>query len=430
MIKTLNPSKNIRMAALAIFLAWIPIRPEMSPPGSAARAAEPAAEADESEREAAEKRSQEREAVVGEAKEFIHNVDETVREALPGNLGLLSDTTILGVPLWRYLAMAALLFLGGCLMVLTGRHFRKVRAEIQAGSGRGTWQRLWDILFLALANPAKLIIFALVLRGVSGLAVTAIHPDVIWISNLLLSLSLAVYFFDLVGLVDAMYGERLFQSGDRLMLTMRPLLFKIIRIIILLIAGMQIYESVTGQTMLSLIAGLGIGGLALALASQETLKNLLGFASIALDKAFLVGDSVIISGFDGKVSHVGLRSLRLETADGSTVVIPNATAINSNIVNKSRRRRVKLEIQIGLGLTNPFPKVEAALIALRELLENSPGGAPDERPEVRVLSYGPGRLTLQAVFWFDPNYPAIQAETDRLYLETGKRLADLGIGFA
>ncbi|MDR1519663.1 MAG: mechanosensitive ion channel family protein [Planctomycetota bacterium] len=423
------PGRRRAIAAIAaLLLAMLSLAVAAEPaPAPADGGSPPAAEgAGSAGEKAAGERELERRKLVGEAESFIHNVDVGVERILPGNLGRIVQTSIFGIPLWRYFAVLCLFLLAAGLIVLVGRRFRKTMAAVAARSGGETWQRLLDVGFLALANPIKVIFLALLLRGVSGLAVTSIHPDVVWLSNLLLSLSIAVYFYDLAGLADRLYGDRLFQSGDRLLLTLRPILLKLTRVAILLVAGMQIYESITGQTMLSLIAGLGIGGLALALASQETLKNLIGFASIALDKAFLVGDSVTIAGFDGTVSHVGLRSLRLMTADGSSVVIPNATAINSNIVNKSRRHRIKMEISLGLSPATPFPKVEMALAAMRGVFAGIDGGSGFP-PEVRLAAFEPGRLVLQAVLWFDSGYPGIQAEMDRASLDIGRKLAEIGV---
>ena len=429
MESVLRAAKPIRIAMLASWLCLAAALPVPAWAGGTAWAAEeaqmPAVPDGSGDRE---KRERDRRELVGQAEEFIHGVDAAVQGALPGRLGTISGATFLDIPLWRYLAIACLILLCFGLIAGVDRRFRQTLAVVGTDRAIGDWQRLLDILFLALRNPARIILFALLLRWVSGIAVTSFHPDIIWFSNLLLTLSIAVYFFDLVGLADRIYGDRLFH--DRLMLTVRPILLKTMRVLILLVAAMQIYQSVTGQTMLSLLAGLGIGGLALALASQETLKNLLGFASIALDKIFLVGDGVAIAGFEGTVTHVGLRSIRLQLSDGSSVIIPNSAVVGSNIVNKSRRPRLKLDLRFGLGVANPFPKVEDAMASIGAIVEGTPGRAPGSVPEIRIASYDPGRIVLQTVFWFDPAFSNIQAETDRLNLEIGRRLAELGIVLA
>jgi small-conductance mechanosensitive channel len=423
--------KAAKPLGIVLLASWLCLAAALPFPGwpyAAAHAAEAKAPAVADDAGDKEKREQDRRELVGQAEEFIHGVDAVVQGALPGRLGTISGTVFLNIPLWRYLAVACLILLGFGLITAVDRRFRQTLAAAGSDRSIGAWQRFLDILFLALRNPARLILFALLLRWVSGIAVTSFHPDIIWLSNLLLTLSIAVYFFDLVGLADRIYGDRLFK--DRLMITVRPILLKTMRVLILLVAAMQIYQSVTGQTMLSLLAGLGIGGLALALASQETLKNLLGFASIALDKVFLVGDGVIIAGFEGVVTHVGLRSIRLQLSDGSSVIIPNSAAVGSNIVNKSRRPRLKLDLRFGLGVANPFAKIEGAMEAIGTMLEGTSGRAPGSVPEIRIASYDPGRIVLQAVFWFDPAFSNIQAETDRLNLEIGRRLAELGIVLA
>ncbi|MCD8349484.1 MAG: mechanosensitive ion channel family protein [Planctomycetaceae bacterium] len=208
------------------------------------------------------------------------------------------------------------------------------------------------------------------------------------------------------------------------------MILKIVRIFILIIGGTHIYQDLTGRTMVSVLAGLGIGGLALALASQETLRNMLGFASIAFDKAFLVGDAVTIANFDGTVEHVGMRSMRLRSYDGSSVVIPNNTAINSNIINLNRRPYIRRLIRIHLSPKNPYPKLERALDVIGAALETHEGKVPGLPPVVRFEDYEPARFVIQAFFWYDADKPFYPDECSRINLEIAKRLFEEGVEYA
>ena len=386
-------------------------------PGPAATDVSPAADDAEPERD--------RLAQARRDKEIIRHADSAIQDSLPHPVAALLGKTFFGIPIWRYLAGLALASASALLAVVIGGRLKKKSLVLDAGTDEvpASWQRLLDILILSIRNPVKLAILALALRWLSALAVASFHSGVVWLSDLLLSLSVASYFYDLAGLADRTYGGRVFPASDRLLATVRPIAVKIVRAVIVIAAGMQVYQSATGQTMLSLLAGLGIGGLALALASQETLKNLIGFASIALDKAFLVGDSVTISGFDGVVERVGLRSLRLAAGDGTVVIIPNATAINSCIVNRSRRRRVRLEMRLHLPASEPFSRVERIMDRLMDVMGKIDGGALGFPPEVRIAAFESGKTVVQAVFWFDSLYPRVQAETDRLHLEAGRLLS-------
>lgn len=240
-----------------------------------------------------------------------------------------------------------------------------------------------------------------------------------------------VYFYDLVGLIDVYYGTRLFHSPDRLLDTVRPLVFKCIRGFILLIGALHIYQSVTGETLVSIIAGLGIGGLALALASQETLKNLLGFASIAMDQPFLVGDNIIIGEDESVVETVGMRSLRIRKFDGSCVILPNSNAIATNVLNKSRRPFIHGTIPLFLHPNNGIEKIEQALSVAKEAMENHNGSIEGKPPVVRFEDWQPARLVINAYFWFDPNSQYDYSdEAARINTEVYRRLSEAGIVFA
>ena len=91
----------------------------------------------------------------------------------------------------------------------------------------------------------------------------------------------------------------------------------------------------------ALVAGLGIGGVAIALASQDTLSNILGFVIILLDKPFVIGQRIKILGYDGNIEEVGVRSSKLRTLDGNLVIIPNKTIGNAEIENIGARETIR-----------------------------------------------------------------------------------------
>ncbi|MCD8138672.1 MAG: mechanosensitive ion channel family protein [Planctomycetaceae bacterium] len=401
----------------------------------AAADADADAERKAAEAEAAEqhrlRREAERRSQLAEAEELVHSADRTVMQSLPYPFNLLLGVSVFGITLWRYLV--ALLIIG---LAIYAVHFFRVRFrragnQLQSRQNLTRWQTAVNVLLVPLRNPVKLVLFGRVLRLVSSLLVTAYHPDVVWISNLILFAALVLYLYDLVGMVDQVYGATIFRTGNnRLMETVRPMILRIVRIFILVIGGTHIYQDLTGRTMVSVLAGLGIGGLALALASQEMLRNLLGFASIAFDKAFLVGDAVSIANYDGTVEHVGMRSMRLRTYDGSSVVIPNNTAINSNITNLNRRPYIRRLIRIHLSPKNPYPKVERALDVITAALETHEGKVPGLPPVVRFEDYEPARFVIQALFWYDADKPFYPDECSRINLEIAKRLFEEGIEYA
>ncbi|MCS6819501.1 MAG: mechanosensitive ion channel family protein, partial [Chitinophagales bacterium] len=121
----------------------------------------------------------------------------------------------------------------------------------------------------------------------------------------------------------------------------------------------------------ALIAGLGIGGLALALASQDTVKNMFGGMILYLDKPFQVGDRVVIDRFDGIISEIGIRSTRMRTLEGLIVTIPNAHFSEKPIENYSQGPFFRVSCLINLEYNTAPQKVKEALEILRQIADEN-----------------------------------------------------------
>lgn len=125
-------------------------------------------------------------------------------------------------------------------------------------------------------------------------------------------------------------------SGDaaaaRTRATLAPVLTRSCRIFFLIIAGLLVLQN-AGFNVAGLIAGLGIGGLAIALAAKETLANLFGSIAVLMDHTFQVGDKIQQGAVIGVVESIGLRSTRVRTAEGHLVSIPNQLITNAPVIN-------------------------------------------------------------------------------------------------
>jgi MscS family membrane protein len=129
---------------------------------------------------------------------------------------------------------------------------------------------------------------------------------------------------------------------------MVPFLRELSKIIVIVLGVFVVMGVVFNMNVATIIAGLGIGGLAIALAAQDTLQNLLGSFAIFADKPFVVGDLVRVEGFEGVIEKVGFRSTILRTLDKTLVVIPNKKMIDSPLENLTLRnlRRVKFIVNV------------------------------------------------------------------------------------
>lgn len=173
--------------------------------------------------------------------------------------------------------------------------------------------------------------------------------------------------FRLSDLLAKSLGKRLTTTDEVIQKQFLPLLNKTAKTFIVIIGILLIAQNL-GYSITSVLTGLGIGGLAVALAAQETLSNF--FASIMLltDMPFRVGDLVAFSGTEGTVESIGFRSTRLRTGQRSIIIVPNKTFMNTTIENFSLRDRRRVSLNIALALGASSEQVQGFLQELRNFI--------------------------------------------------------------
>ena len=178
------------------------------------------------------------------------------------------------------------------------------------------------------------------------------------------------------------------------------LLTLVVAVIIFLEGGRYL-----GIPITTLLAGAGIGGLAVALAAQSTLKDLLGTMMILLDKPYRVGERIILKQYDGFVDEIGLRSTKLRLLTGHMASIPNDLMAHSEIENVGRRPHIRRMSDIHIPLDTPRNKVEQAIVTIRTALENHDSMDPDFPPRVYFNDFNPDSFNIRVIYWYTPpNY--------------------------
>lgn len=154
-----------------------------------------------------------------------------------------------------------------------------------------------------------------------------------------------------------------------------PLLRKAIKILIWSLA-IIIGMSNAGYDVGALIAGLGIGGLAIALAAQDTVKNFIGGFTVFVDKPFMVNQRVVVNGVDGTVEEIGIRSTRIRTLEGRVVTMPNSKFLDSAIENVTSEPNRKIILNLGLTYDTDNGNMEKAMEIAREIVEGHESTEP------------------------------------------------------
>jgi len=177
-----------------------------------------------------------------------------------------------------------------------------------------------------------------------------------------------------------------------------------------------------------LLAGAGIAGIALALAAQEILSNVLGGAIITVDKPFKIGDRVKINEFFGDIVSIGPRSTRMKTLDNQIVTIPNAT-VTSNIVVNYAMPDIKLKVRIPFSVAygSDIRKVKKILLEIaKEAAEKTSWVLADPAPSVYFLEFGESSLNGQLILWTN-NYDYSWDVQDYMNCRIDERFREEGI---
>jgi len=293
-----------------------------------------------------------------------------------------------------------------------------------------TTTTLDDKLFAGLQTP--LSTFLLVLGVFLALALLNLEPGVdrvlLWAFQITM---MTVVFWGFLRLTDIVADHIHEQAKQRDMgvTPFIPLIKKTLRIFFIVIGVILIIQNM-GYSVGSLLAGLGIGGLAVALAAQDSLSNFFGSLVVAVDRPFKIGDFVQIAAFTGTVEEIGLRSSRLRTPQRTLVTIPNKMMANEVITNFSVMPQRRVDLTIGLTYDTKPEQMEAILADFRAILKNDPG-VHQEFTAVNFLAYGAYSLDIQIIYFSaDPNIVKSFELRERINLALMRAVNARGLGFA
>lgn len=185
------------------------------------------------------------------------------------------------------------------------------------------------------------------------------------------------------------------KSNDQLV----PFIKELAKIITIVIAVFVVLGSVFNLNVATIIAGLGIGGIAVALAAQDSLQNLLGSFTIFADQPFLVGDWVRIDKFEGTVEKVGFRSTVIRSLDKSLVIIPNKKMVDSPLENLTLSNPRRMKLNLGLRYDTKPQVMKIISKEVEEVLSKHP--ATTDEILVTFDSFGDSCLNIQVLYFID-----------------------------
>jgi MscS family membrane protein len=305
----------------------------------------------------------------------------------PGPLGLSS---------WQWLALPGLLVVAWLVGSLLSRLAH--RALLRATA---TTSFSWDD---AVASRLRGPLALWCSLGIAWLALSwlQLHDR----AELLIARALHAFF--LVGLFWAL--ARLTDVGAAILsssswtrshgsfVSLVPLGARLVKIAVLVVGVLTMLAQL-GYSVAPLVAGLGIGGLAIALAAQKTMENLFGAFSIGADQPFREGDFVRIEDFVGTVEHIGLRSTKFRTLDRTLITIPNGRLADMRLESFAVRDRIRLACTVGLVYETSAEQMRQVLAGLESVLREHPKIWADA-VVVRFMAFGASSLDIEVMAWF------------------------------
>ncbi len=296
---------------------------------------------------------------------------------------------------WQWLALPVLfvlaLALGRILGAFTAALFRRLFLRTPTG---------WDERLLRKTSPALTLLWAVVVAA-ALLPWLALLPEAHRsVGAFLGGLATVAVFWALWRSVDVwaqFLMERPWATDDpsaRSLLSVTRNLAKVF----VLVGGLVATLAALGYPVATVLAGLGIGGLALAFGAQKTIENLFGSISLAADQPFRVGDLVKVGEFTGNVERIGMRSTRIRTPERTLVSIPNGQLADMQIEDFASRDRIRLATTVGLVYETSEAQARRVVAHIEAMLRANPKASPD--PVAKLLGFGPSSLDVEVLCWF------------------------------
>ncbi len=328
--------------------------------------------------------------------------------------------------IWQWIGLFVALLLGVVVKVLVKflvdflrfisnrRNGRWLNEIVDAFSGPAGW--LGAILFWYIAvyvfgfEGNALVLLRVILK-------IALSGVILWLLYRLLNV-LSVFFIEAAAKTESTLDDQLL-----------PLLSKSLKIFIIIFGVLIIIQNL-GVNVVSLLAGLGIGGFAIAFAAKDMVANFFGSLMILFDSPFQVGDWIKVGNAEGTVEEIGFRSTKIRTFYNSLISVPNADLAAKEVDNMGRREYRRIREELGITYDTPPEKIEAFLEGIKNIIKANRYTKKDYF-HVVFNSYGDSSLNILIYFFLKvPDWSVELVEKQNILIEILRLAVDLDISFA
>jgi MscS family membrane protein len=339
--------------------------------------------------------------------------------SLPG----WARSRVADVTVWQWLGLSLGALIGG-LMIYGSHHMAHRRGGDSRSAPSPSWRTLALPVAIIFVAGVLVPFFSVLLRvGSSPRVVIAyLQNGIVYLAAAWLAIVVSV----VIG--EAIAGsERLAtRSLDNQLIRLGARLAGLVVAVVILIRG----GDELGLPAYSMLAGLGVGGIAVALAAQSTIANLIGSLVITIEKPFRVGHVVRIGTSEGTVEDVGFRSTRIRTLDNSLVTIPSSAVVSSTVENLSLRTKRRQRFVVQITYDTPRDKVEELVTRIRQLIVDHPL-VEDSTCQVRFNNFAESSLDILVIFHLQvEDYTSELREREGLLLNIMDVVKEAGAEFA
>lgn len=290
------------------------------------------------------------------------STESSIEAHLPS---FLKSYQILETPLWKWIA---LLLVAGLVFLLFRFTVRVVLFAVSRTIRRVAGER-WEWL-IAIVQPVLVFVSAVLF----SIAQSVIDPSALsrlYIGRAILLIVISSFAWCVINLVEVFLARVDSYLDPRQRVVSHSLIYlgrRASRVIIVVVAAIMVLNN-WGFNMTTIIAGLGVGGIAVALAAQQTIANVFGGVSVIGDHPIMVGDFGNFGGLQGTVEDIGMRSTRIRTLARTMVSIPNSNFASMNLENFSLRDKILFNPTFQIKRTTPKDQLGVCLKALEEFLK-------------------------------------------------------------
>lgn len=336
---------------------------------------------------------------------------------------------VLGIEIWKYMGFVVYVLFALVLYKLLAFVFDAIFKRIASKIGQ---DNLGSNIVVTISGPASILIVVLLLLSFIPTLEFPPKLNMVFIYILKISIPIVSIFisFRIINVISLILERLASKTKSTLDDHLVPFARKGMKGFMFVLGIFYILD-VLNINITPLLAGVSIGGLAFALAAQDTVKNLFGSLTIFIDQPFGVGDWIKFSDGEGVVEEIGIRSTRIRTFENSLISIPNGKIGDIAINNIGKRNYRRYNTTLGVTYQTPMNVLEEFINGVKSILSLHTATVKDDSIQTAFFEYNPSSLNIRVNMFFDvPDYQAELKARQEINISIYRLAEKLGVEFA